>query len=71
MTQSLFNRVVPRYTDTFLDADRDTDVCSYHDYIACVCLPGHVLVKLWLSECNIGDISSRDAHRHTLQADTV
>lgn len=66
----MFNQVFPTHT-VFLTsclvhcgADRDTDVYSYHDYIACVCLPGHVLVKLWLSERYIGDIG------HTLQTDT-
>lgn len=46
-------------------ADGDTDVYSYHGYIACVCFPGHVLVKLWLSERYKGDIG------HTRQTDTV
>lgn len=54
-TQCLFNPVYPRYTipltvsHMYCGADRQIEIYSDHDYISPVCLPGHVLVKLWLS----------------------
>ena len=43
-------------------ADRDVEIHPDHDYLTPVCLPGHVLVKLWSSECYTCNVSTRDAH---------
>lgn len=42
--------------------ERQREICSGRDYTAAVCLPGHVSVKLWLSEGYMGDVSSTDTH---------
>ena len=71
-TQCLFNPVFPRYTipltvcHMYCGADRRIEICSDHDYISPVCLPGHVLVKLWLSTTSSKERErERDTHTHT------
>ena len=69
-TQCLFNPVFPRYTipltvcHMYCGADRRIEICSDHDYISPVCLPGHVLVKLWLSTTSSKE-RERETHTHT------
>lgn len=80
MKPSMFYPAFPRILDpsrfvshTCCGADRNSRMGSDHVYTAALCLPGHVLVKLWLSVCYAGDVSSRNTHTycthhgHTLQ----